>query len=271
MPGEPRLNVTDEPALTDTGAPPAVLVHGVGADLRSWDRVAERLRQSRRVIRLDLRGHGLSAPIRETIALEDFAADVLEAMDRTGADIADLVGFSLGGMIAQCLAVGWPDRFRRVALLSAVAGRTPEEREKVVSRLELLRRDGIPAVVGAARERWFSEAFASRHPDRIEARIEELKANDLESYIEAYRVFGTSEMAPRLHEIRHPTLVLTGEFDIGSNTRMARLMHERIPESELVILPDLKHSILVEAPDLVADHLLRFLDGRTEQREAGAV
>ncbi|ESR25052.1 Beta-ketoadipate enol-lactone hydrolase [Lutibaculum baratangense AMV1] len=128
----------------------------------------------------------------------------------------------------------------------------------MTSRLALLRKDGIGAVTGAATDRWFTEEFARKHPEKIASRIEELMANDLESYIEAYRVFGESEMAPRLHEITHPTLVLTGEFDIGSNTRMARFMHDTIPQSELVILPELKHSILVEASDLVADHLIRF-------------
>ena len=63
----------------------------------------------------------------------------------------------------------------------------------------------------------------------------------------------------RLHEIGHETLVMTGENDIGSNTRMARLMHEKIERSRLVILPRLKHSVLVEAPDMIADEVIRFL------------
>jgi pimeloyl-ACP methyl ester carboxylesterase len=52
---------------------------------------------------------------------------------------------------------------------------------------------------------------------------------------------------------------MTGEFDVGSNTRMARFMHAEIGKSELVILPELKHSLLVEAPVLVATHVRRFL------------
>lgn len=250
---------TDLHWVVEGSGPPVVLIHGVGADLTSWDAVARRLTPTLTVLRFDLAGHGRSRPIRETYSLERFAADTIAVMDRAGIGRAHLVGFSLGGLIAQCLAIDHPDRFERVALLAAVAGRTDEERAKVVGRLEMLRRDGIAAVTGAARERWFTEAFAARHPERIQARIEELMANDLESYIEAYRVFGQSELAPRLGEIGHETLVLTGENDVGSNTRMARLMHERIPRAHLVILPELKHSLLVEAPDLVAEHLLEFL------------
>jgi len=238
---------------------PVVLVHGVGSNLQSWNRVVERLAPHYRTIRMDLRGHGRSSKIRETYSLERFAEDIIAVMDAEGIAKAHLVGFSLGGLIGQCLALNWPDRFDKVALLSAVAARTDEERAKVVSRLAIIEKEGIIGVTGAARDRWFTEAFADAHPEEIEKRIAELIANDKESYMEAYRVFGQSELGHRLHEIPHETLVLTGEFDQGSNTRMARFMHEKIKNSQLVILPGMRHSILVEASDVVADHLLEFL------------
>ncbi|WP_170984147.1 alpha/beta fold hydrolase [Rhodoligotrophos defluvii] len=238
---------------------PVVLVHGVGSRLESWDRVAERLAPHYRVLRVDLRGHGRSSLIRETYSLEKFSEDIIAVMDAEGIAKAHLVGFSLGGLIGQCLALNWPERFNKVALLSAVAARTEEERAKVVSRLAIIEKEGIIGVTGAARERWFTDAFVAAHPEEIDKRIAELIANDKASYMEAYRVFGQSELGHRLHEIPHETLVLTGEHDPGSNTRMARFMHEQIKNSQLVILPGLRHSILVEASDLIADHLLDFL------------
>ncbi|HKA52719.1 MAG TPA: alpha/beta hydrolase, partial [Candidatus Binatia bacterium] len=60
---------------------------------------------------------------------------------------------------------------------------------------------------------------------------------------------------------RHPTLIVTGEHDVGSNTRMARFMHDAIPASTLHILPGLKHSVLLEAPMEIAGLLLDFLAG----------
>ncbi|SMF36431.1 3-oxoadipate enol-lactonase [Tistlia consotensis] len=251
-----RLNYVDEGE-----GPPLVLIHGVGANLQSWDEVARRLVGRFRVIRADLRGHGASARIEGRFSLEAFAEDSVALLDHLGIDRAHVAGFSLGGLIAQCLAVGWPARIDRLALISAVANRTEEERAKVVGRLEMIEKDGIQAVTGAARERWFTEAFAAAHPDRIARRIAELVANDKASYLEAYRVFGQSEMGPRLHEIGHRTLVLTGEFDVGSNPRMARFMHEQIRRSELVILPGLKHSLLAEVPELIAERLEAFLAG----------
>lgn len=241
-----------------TGAP-VVLIHGVGANLQSWDAVAAELEGQFTVIRPDLRGHGRSAPIDGAYSVERFAEDIVAVMDAAGVERAHLVGFSLGGLIAQKLATDHAERFDRIVVLSAVAGRTDEERAKVVARLDMIRQGGMEAITGAATDRWFTEDFARRHPEIIERRIAELKAVHLPSYLEAYRVFGTTELVDTLHRIRRPVLVMTGEFDQGSNTRMARTMHDLIPGSELVILPGLKHSVLVEAPGLIARHVRDFL------------
>ena len=237
---------------------PLVLIHGVGASAESWGRVAERLSPRFDILRPDLRGHGGSARIDAPITIDTFAEDMLRVMDEAGVEKAHLAGFSLGGLITQRLAVGWPDRFDRIAILSAVAGRTEEERAKVVARLQMIRDGGMTAITGAARDRWFTAAFAKENEALIRQRIAELEAVHVPSYLEAYRVFGQTELVQTLDRIRHRTLVLTGECDVGSNPRMSETMHRLIPESELQILPGLKHSILLEAPDLIADRLLSF-------------
>ena len=86
-----------------------------------------------------------------------------------------------------------------------------------------------------------------------------LRENHAPSYAAAYTVFSTTDLADRLHAIKAPTLVATGEGDIGSNTRMARYMHEQIRGSRLAILPGLRHSVLVEAPVLVTGLVSEFL------------
>jgi pimeloyl-ACP methyl ester carboxylesterase len=246
---------------------PLVLVHGVGANLGSWDGVVAALAGSYDILRLDLRGHGESARIDGPITVDDFAGDILKLMDEAGIVKAHLVGFSLGGLIAQRLASRWPERFGGVVILSAVAGRTPDERARVLARLTAIRQDGINAIVGPAMDRWFTKDFAERHPDLIEKRIAELKSVHVPSYLEAYRVFGETELIGDLHLIPNETLVMTGEFDPNSNVRMAKAMHELIPNSRLTILPDLKHSVLVEAPDLVARHVAEFLSNQSTRMD----
>lgn len=239
--------------------PFVTLIHGVGADLESWDRVTEILAPRCTVLRADLRGHGKSGRITDC-SIQDFVRDQLAVMDAAGFQKAHLFGFSLGGLIAQWFALEHGDRVHRLALISAVAERTAQERARVVERADRIRLEGIAAVVGAAEDRWFTPAFKAAHPDLVKRRLEQLVANDHRSYGAAYRVFGLADEGVALDRIPHKTLIFTGEHDSGSSPRMARLMHERIRNSRLEILPDLRHSLLLEAPDLVAKLLLDFMD-----------
>jgi len=257
-----RLTREAAPALfyQDEGRGPAImLIHGVGADGSGWDAVAAELAVSFRVLRLDLRGHGRSGHIAGDCSLGDFEHDVIDVLDAENIAFAHIVGFSLGGMIAQALALHHPDRVDRLVLLSAVAGRSAEERERVRQRLEVLHTQGVEAISGSAQERWFTPGFIERNPDLVRARMAQLKNNHAPSYQAAYTVFCLTDLGDRLNAIRHRTLIATGEHDAGSNTRMARYMHEQIPGSRLDILPGLRHSVLVEAPDRITGLLREFL------------
>jgi len=241
--------------------PALTLIHGVGADSRSWDAIATALRTRFTVVRMDLRGHGRSAPISGRIGLEDLVHDVRDTLD--GADVSrtHLAGFSLGGMIAQQFALTYPDRVGDLILLSTVAGRTEAERQRLAARARRVRAEGVDSVIGASEQRWFTEAFRQRHPEQVAKRLRELRENHPDSYAEAYRVFAESDVGDAIAGIPHRTLIVTGEHDEGSNPRMARFMHERIRDSELVILPGLKHSLLIEAPQQLVELMTRFLDG----------
>jgi 3-oxoadipate enol-lactonase len=259
-PDAPTLFYQIEGASTEVSRPAVVLIHGVGADGSSWDEIVPVLVPRFSVIRLDLRGHGRSGNVDGALVLDDFARDVADVMTAADAPRAHVVGFSLGGMIAQALALDYAARVDRLVLLSAVAGRTEQERARVRERLEILRTQGIGAITGAAQDRWFTAGFIERHPELVRQRMEQLQRNHAPSYAAAYTVFSTSDLGERLHAIRKPTLVATGEHDVGSNTRMARFMQAQIPGAELRILPELKHSVLVEAPDAIAAMLLEFLE-----------
>jgi pimeloyl-ACP methyl ester carboxylesterase len=236
---------------------PLVLVHGVGGESGNWDEVAARL-AGFRIIRPDLRGHGRSGPIRGPIRIEDLARDVTDVMDALGVERARIAGFSLGGMVVQSVALDARERVEKLAILGAVCGRTPQEQDRARERVEFLRKQGLAAIAESNRERWFTDAFRQAHPDRVELRVQQLLACDAESYLQAFSVFCTTDHAARLGELRMPVLVATGEHDAAATARMARLMHERIAGSRLEILPGLRHSILIEAPDAVAALLRGF-------------
>jgi pimeloyl-ACP methyl ester carboxylesterase len=239
--------------------PHVTLLHGVGSHLQAWDDVVAALRNDFTLLRYDLRGHGRSGNPPAPYRLDDYIADLAALLDAQSVARTALVGFSFGGMIVSAFAVRHPERVRKLAIVSAVAGRTPEQRSAVVKRADELARGGATMTVGAAIERWFTPEFRERHPDIVERQIKRVLGNDPAGYAAAYRVFAESEVIGELPRIGCPTLVMTGEHDMNSTAAMARAMHERIRGSRLVILPRYRHSLLIEAGDEVVEELRTFL------------
>ena len=235
------------------------LLHGVGSHLQAWDGVVLALRHECTLLRYDLRGHAQSGKPPGPYTLDDYVADLAALLDAQLVDQTTLVGFSFGGMIAPAFTVRHPERVRALGIVSAVAGRTPEQRAAVVKRADELARGGASMTVGAAIERWFTPEFRTRYPEIIERHVERVLGNDPAGYAAAYRVFAESDVIDDLHEIRCPTLVMTGEQDTGSTPAMAKAIHDRIADSRLVILPRYRHSILIEATAEVTSELRAFL------------
>lgn len=241
--------------------PPLLLIHGVGARLDAWDGVVAALGGRFTTIRFDLRGHGESSKPPGPYSATLFAEDAAALLDHLGIGRCHVAGHSLGATIALRLALDAPDRVERLALLSAAAGRTEEERQRVMDRLALVEH-GIPGEhFRRSLSRWFSDEFRQANPELLEQYAARNMENDPRAYAAAYRVLATTDLAAEASRVRARTLVVTGEGDIGSNPRMARLLHDRIPGSQLEILPGLRHSILIEAPAIVARLLTGFFAG----------
>jgi (E)-2-((N-methylformamido)methylene)succinate hydrolase len=247
---------------SDEGSGPCILlIHGVGARLENWDYVATLLSTGFRVVRYDLRGHGGTSKVPGPYSLDMFAEDAVALLDHLGVARAHVAGHSLGGMIATTLAAKHPERVERLAVLSSAAGRSDEERKKVMERTALIA-SGIPGDhFRNSLSRWFTDEFRAANPALMEQYAARNKENDPACYAAAYTVLANSEIAPELLRIKAPTLVITGEQDLGSSPRMARFIQAGIAGSELRILPRLRHSILVEAPKVVAALLEPFFRG----------
>lgn len=239
--------------------PPLILIHGVGASRHSWDGLIAQLCASFRCISYDLRGHGRTPKLATPSSLGDFVED-LEALRRElGIEQAHLAGHSLGGMIAPAYAHRYGQHVRSLGLFSTAAFRTAEDRARLRQFVETMRTEGIGAVLQALKERWFTPEFAARHPDAIERRLQQVAAMNPEVYIDTFAVYVESETAPWLPSLQQPALVLTGENDLTCGPRLNRQIAAALPHAELTILPRLRHSILMEAPDQVAAPFLAFL------------
>jgi len=235
------------------------MVHGIGSRKEHWDPFVDALGNRFTCVTYDLRGHGESPVPPTPYSLEQLVEDLEMLRKRLGHEQIHIVGHSLGGVIGPAYARAYADRVLSVGLLSTAAGRTDEDRGILFGVIDQLRENGIPETFGKLANRWYTDAFIKERPEVIETQLQRVLTTPEDVFLSVFEVYASSEMAPWLHEIKCPCLVLTAEFDGGSNPRLNRFIAQELPNSELIIIPDLKHDILQEAPDLVIGHLLQFL------------
>lgn len=239
--------------------PALFLIHGISASHLAFAKVVKHLKKDFTCISYDLRGHGQSPKATTPYSLDEMVADLEQLRSKLGIEKAHVAGHSLGGMIGPAYAKAYPNRVLSIGLLSTAAGRTAEDSDRVLAVVEKLENEGIPAVLDALASRWFTDEFAAKSPDLIAARLEQVQKNDPAVFATVFRMYAEIEMAPWLDQIATPSLVLTGECDGGCNPRLNTFIAEQLPNSELVILDNLKHAIMIEAPELVAQHMLTFM------------
>ena len=247
-----------------TGSGPAVfLVHGIGARKSAWDDVKSQLEKDFSCISYDLRGHGSSPKGELPYSLETLVCDLEALRKKLDIDKIHIVGHSLGGMIGPAYARAFPQRTLSVALLSTAAFRTADDSAKVKGVIADMHENGIEKVLGTLTDRWFTDTFIANNPEKVDYRLKQVLATDAQVFLEVFRIYAETEMAPWLADVGQPCLVLTGENDGGCNPRINTLIDNALPNSELVILEKYKHSLLMEAPQELGARLCDFLMGHT--------
>ncbi len=238
---------------------PLFLIHGIGASRASFAGLVPHLKPEFRCISYDLRGHGASPTPKPPYTLDDLVEDLEALRKELGIEKAHFAGHSLGGMIGPAYALKYPQHVLTVGLYSTAAFRTEDDSAKVKGVVAAMRAKGIPQVLETLKDRWFTPEFGERRPDVITRRMQQVIDTDPDVFLSVFDIYAETEMAPWLHQVKHPCLVLTGENDGGCNPRLNTLIADALPDAELVILPVLRHAILLEAADQVAPPVLDFL------------
>ena len=240
-----------------------MFIHGVLMDHRTWQRQVEGLSGDYRIVRINMIGHGFCPGRPGERRLSEFVEQTHEAVQFICADESPvLVGFSMGGLVAQAYAIDYGRQLRGLVLMNAVYNRSAEEQASVRSRLKNLQRVGIEGVIEAARERWFRPDEAAAYADEIEDMMEWMRDGDLTAKTKAYRVFATAdgETAGRLAQIPCPALVMTGDGDKGSPPHMSVAMAREIPTARLRILDNQQHMMPVLDAERVNAELSSFFE-----------
>lgn len=249
----------------ESGAGPAVLlIQGIGYTHDMWYRTVPALSPRYRVIRFDNRGVGMSDVPPGAYRISDMAEDAAAVLDAAEMDAAFVVGASLGGAIAQELALRHPSRVRGLVLACTLCGgprMVKAEPEVAEVGAKVLARGEMPAeeVIRV----WNPYIYDPGTPDE---RIDEDLAVRLRTYPSAQGYLGQLQAVlswssyDRLPEITAPTLVIHGESDRFVPPGNGRIIAERIPGAHLTLIPQASHMLFTDQPEAAHGAILGFLD-----------
>lgn len=267
---------------TGAGGPVFVMLHGFSLRGHVWDPQIRRLAQDALVVTVDQRGHGDSDPWRQGQGVsETLAADLACVLDTLGLTDVVLVGHSLGGIALAQFLVDHPDlRDERVsgAVFVSTTGTTRLISSKLwgplggpVRPLEDVGRHVAARVIAHEGPRLFKAARRSgvatrlgfgRHApdDSVLYTHRQLRETHSDTWRNAFRSLGGFDVLDRLRDVPTPALVLCGSHDLITPAYLSRRLHESLPRSELHIVHGAGHMLMLETPDLVADHLRCFAE-----------
>jgi len=255
---------TPKTAYREQGAgEPLVLIHGVGMQSAAWAPQIDALAQHYHVIALDMPGHGCSDPLPAGSQLSDYVAwgkSVIAALD-VGA--VNLVGHSMGALIAGGMAVAHPQLIKRVALLNGVFQRDDAAKTAVQARAAEIRDGKIDLETPLTR--WFDD-----HQQQARAQVATwLSGVDHIGYATAYTAFahGDATYAHRYSKIVSPFLAITGDGDPNSTPAMSQEMAAAVQNGQYVTIPGHRHMINLTAADDVNMHLMKWLQTPVTTKE----
>lgn len=235
-----------------------VLLHSLALDRSVWDALIDHLPADLTIIAPDLRGHGAS-PADDSFTIEDMADDVAATIAELGYPRASVVGMSMGGCVAQAMAVRHPERVTGLGLIDTTAWYGPDAPKAWQERAEKARANGMRSLSQFQLDRWFGEQFLRAHPEVGQRLLEVFSRNDLDSYVASCRAMGAFDLREAIGDIAVPTVIIVGEDDPATPPAHAEVIHERIPGSSLHVLPHAKHLTAVEQPAEVAALLAPLL------------
>ncbi|MGH8924489.1 MAG: alpha/beta fold hydrolase [Acidimicrobiia bacterium] len=239
---------------------PLLLIQGLGYGRWGWSPLVPLLSKEYRVITFDNRGIGDSSAPLGPYDAASMAGDAVAVLEAAGVDRSHVAGTSLGGMIAQELALRWPQRIKRLMLMCTTPGGSdaypmPEETAEMIA-----------AAVGwdqrTALHKFVENALSDQAPAEVFEEILKLRLANPQSpaaWASQAAAGMTYDGGGRVARIRAPTLVMHGTSDRVVDYRNSELLAALIPNAELCLFPDGGHLFFWEEPDSVAKTMIGFL------------
>lgn len=241
---------------------PLILISGTGHDLGFWAGQVPFFSKRFQTIVFDNRGVGKSSVPEPGYSLADMADDAARVLDHAGIAQAHVMGFSMGGHIAQELTLNHPDRVRTLGIHHSWTRNGPRLKKFQETRRYLAAHDQRVALAEISMLALHASAYYDTHVDEMEAHREFLLENSPVNagwvgQLEACIVGDTYD---RLPQVSVPTLITCSDLDLIASPHLSEEIHAQITGSELKILKGTGHVALMEAPEMFAEVCLEFLN-----------
>ena len=247
------------PVLHRTGkGTPVLLLHPLGVDRSFWDGVVPALDGSE-VLTYDLPGHGQTPAPEQLYTVEDLADQARGLIADAGFARIDVVGVSLGGLVALRLAADAPELVRRLVVVDAVAVYPQPMREMWRDRAARAPVEGVEPFLDPTLALWFTAGRLAEGGPAVEAARCAFLGGDARGYALACRALEQADVTGVLDRITAPTLVVCGEDDAPPFTAAARDLGERLPDARVVWLSPARHAGVLEQPDQFREALVDFI------------
>lgn len=237
-----------------------VLLHGLGSCAQDWLLQMPVFTGKFHVIAPDLRGHGRTDRPQGRVRVSDLASDVVGLLDELNVRRVHVVGLSLGGCVAQQMALDCPARVRSLTLVNTFARfglGGPRNALPLALRMAVLGSLGLPAQARFVARRLFPKP--EQAPLRQMA-AERIAANDPVTYRRLLLAIRAFDVTRRLSEIVCPTLVIAGDRDTTVPLRAKQLLASRIPGARLELVSDSGHATPVDQPDVFNRLVMGFIE-----------
>ena len=255
--------------LQGRGGEPLIFISGLGADHRVWDALLPEFAERYRCLVFDNRGVGRTAKPREPYSTALLAEDVAALMAALRVPRAHAIGISMGGAIAQEMAISHPEKVASLLLISTWAKADAYRRALGKCRLRAAKTSGRHAFWAEHLLWCFTHDFYEAQEDQVNAARNFLARTTQPRYalVRQTEAVINHDSRGRLHRIQARTLIVVGDEDISTPVRFATTLHDGIKDSKLTIIKGAGHSLTSEKPDLFIKAALRFL-GRHKLRPA---
>ncbi|OWU81951.1 3-oxoadipate enol-lactonase [Phaeobacter sp. 22II1-1F12B] len=239
----------------DPDGAPVVFSNSLGTDLRLWDKVLPLLPAGLKFIRYDKRGHGLSSMPKPPYSMGSLVRDAELLLDHLGVKECAFVGLSIGGMIAQGLAVKRLDLVRSLVLSNTAAKIGTAEMWQ--ERVNAVLRDGIEPMADNVMERWFSRDF--RNTVELELWRNMLTRQPVNGYAGCSAAIAGTDFYTPTSGLRLPALGIAGDQDGATPPDVVKETIDLIPGSRYHLIRGAGHLPCVEKPEEFAQVLTDFL------------